>query len=288
MDEKKIDYEEVFGTLSYLNLSHLFDGKLHTDDGCTFNIHRYALAKNSRYFQALFCDLNKDKKEFLIPGIEGHVLSKILYFLYKESFPLPIGNIADIVIAADYLMLDDAIQNIMDHLTSADCISVFLATKVINDSKIQDGCLKFIITHFEEIIRQHLAEIIELPYEILVEFLQKKDLNISHERSIWTVIVEWVKKDFPERKSHVPDLTRCLAWGDIDEDLAEEIWKHSIITDNPYCSEFELMKRVNYFVDPLNRLRVYLKFDSFFTDNDGFRKSKSRKRAKRKRSQFET
>lgn len=103
MEENKIDFEEVFGMESYLNLLHLFDGKLHTEDGCTFNVHKYALAKNSRYFQALFCGLNKDKKDFRIPGIKGDVLSKILYYLYTGSFSVSFRSIADIMIAADYL-----------------------------------------------------------------------------------------------------------------------------------------------------------------------------------------
>lgn len=169
-------------------------------------------------------------------------------------------------------MLDDLIleikQNIVDYLINDNCMSVFTAAKLINDTETQERSLRFVITHFEEIVRHHLSAIVELPYEIFIEFLQNKSLNVKDEMSVWTAIVEWVQNDIPERNFHVPHLIRYLAWGDLNEDLAEEVLINSIIVDNPFCSD----KITNHCSNQPNLLRNYLKCESdYFTDVHGFR-----------------
>lgn len=269
MEGCKINFGTFFFTENYLNLLSLSDGTLRTEDDWTFEIHRFALAKNSMYFRALFCGMNKEKREFLIPGIAGEILSEVVSYLYTGDISLSVDNVTDILIAADYLLLDDLVlkikDNIADYTTTANSLSIFLSAEMINNTEIQQESFRFIVTHFENIMHEIMSEVVELPFGIMELFLQSRSLNVTEERSVWMVVLEWVQHDIQQRLLHVPSLLVLMAEGDIDEALADEITRHSIVSDYLHCADLNL-------VDNSIIFRQYLNYHfTKFTDVYNFR-----------------
>ncbi|GBN78118.1 hypothetical protein AVEN_74260-1 [Araneus ventricosus] len=80
-------------------------------------------------------------------------------------------------------------------------------------------------------------EIGNLPLEALKKILKEKSLNVSDERTVWNVIVRWLKFDLPDRLRFVPELLKCISLEDVDEPLVNDIIFHNLIQENNFCQE---------------------------------------------------
>ncbi|GBN84359.1 hypothetical protein AVEN_80391-1 [Araneus ventricosus] len=100
-------------------------------------------------------------------------------------------------------------------------------------------CHRFVVIHFEEIMSQS-EEIGNLPLEALKKILKENGLNVSDERTVWNVIVRWLKFDLPDRLRFVPELLKCISLEDVDEALVNDIIFHNLIQENNFCQELIL------------------------------------------------
>lgn len=129
MENKELHFEINFCNDNQSKLLELSDGKLRTEDGRSFDIHKYVLAKRTEYFYAMFCGIGKKKSDVLIPGIKGEVLSNILCYIYTGNIHVTEENICDLIVASDYLLLNDLLSRLKEFLTrrlsAINCISIF-------------------------------------------------------------------------------------------------------------------------------------------------------------------
>ncbi|GBO25958.1 Kelch-like protein 10 [Araneus ventricosus] len=227
------------------------DGILRTEDGSKFKINRNLLARQCPFFKALFgCDFG-DGKDVLLKGIDSETLESILVYLYTETIQLNEENATDILVASDYLLIDPLLEKsklfVLKEMTPTNCIPLFLAAWQIERLNILNNCHRFIVIHFEEIVSQS-EEISSIPLEAMKKILKEKSLNVSDERTVWNVIVRWIKFDFQDRFRFVPELLRYISLKDADEPLMNDIIFHSLIQGNSFCQEliFDELQHKDY------------------------------------------
>lgn len=240
-------------------LMDLADATLKTEDGNFFKVHKIILAKKYKYFTALFCNKVKDESSFLIPCLKGKTLSSILTYIYTGKIDISDHNIAELVIASDYLMMDDLLSEvsmfIKRNLSVDNCFRIFTAAHLINREDMLKDFFRFVQMHFETVVYNWNTGFEELPLDIFKLFLGDKNLCISSEETVFLAIRKWVNADSSNRLSLVPELIMYLAMTEVDDSLATEILKDDIITNNPHCKD--LIHKPND--NSVESLRSYVK-----------------------------
>ncbi|KAF8778238.1 Kelch-like protein 10 like protein [Argiope bruennichi] len=245
MQCQQLKFVDVFNSDPYKELDSFSDGVLRTEDGREFKIHRILLAQRCLFFKVLFCGDFTDGADVLLKGIDAETLDHILVYLYTGTIRLNEENATDILVASDYLLIDPLLQEcrsfVLREMTPTNCISLFLIAWQIERLGILDQCHRFIVIHFEEVV-SNSEEISSLPLEALKRILREKCLNVTEERTVWNVIVRWIKFDFPYRLQFVPELLKYVSLEDADEPLANDIMLHNIVKENNTCRELTFNK----------------------------------------------
>lgn len=223
-----------------MDLFELSDATLRTEDGHLFPIHRFFLAKRSKYFLALFTyPGNEKKKDIVISDIGGEVMSNVLSHLYGGDMLVNEGNLCDLILASDYLALEDLLSylktHLASHLSTGNCLPIFTTANKIHQMDVLKESYRFIQTHFQEIVCIDSEIFCKLPPEFLKQFLADKNLRVESETVVWLAIVKWVEADRSNRLADVPVLMTCLKVDDVDEQLASEILQHQIVAENKFC-----------------------------------------------------
>lgn len=220
-------------------LFNLSDCKLHTDDGYWFPAHKLILATKSKYFFAMFCDFEEETPEVSIPDMKGQILGNILSYIYTGELNVTEDNFCDLMVASDYLLLEDILAQLKTvlekNLNINNCAAIFAAANRINQPDILRDSFRFLETHFEEIVRRKRETICQLPLEELKQLLNDTSLRVSGEKAVWLAIVDWVEAHSPRSLPIVPELLMCLAVEEVDEHLATEILNHDIVAKNEFC-----------------------------------------------------
>ncbi|GBN10934.1 Kelch-like protein 40b [Araneus ventricosus] len=211
-------FAEIFNSGSWQGQQKFTDCALQTNDRTTFRIHRVVLTQRSEYFRALF-NTNLKKEIVVIPNIDCKILESILVYIYTGTIALDEKNICDIMVASDYLLLDDLMKRchsfVIQNMTSNSCLS-----------SLSIACL------FER-SRRTVTE--------------SKSLNVTSERTVWEAIISWTEANSSIRLSHVPALLTCLKLDEeVDENLAAEILSHAIVSRNPHCFGFMSNNQLNF------------------------------------------
>ncbi|GIY06627.1 kelch-like protein 21 [Caerostris darwini] len=236
-------FADVAASDPYKQLRTFADAVLRTEDGGQFKIHRILLAQRSVYFRALFCGDFPCGPDVLLRGIDGQTLEDVLVYLYTGTVALDQGNALDVMVAADYLLVDPLLQEsrsfALREMSPYNCVAVFLTAWRIERLGILDRCYRYMVVHFEEVV-QCCSDFGELPLEALQKFLEQKSLNISGERTVWNAIVKWTEFRPHERVHLVPELLKWMNLEDMDETLVEEILSHPTVDNNLFCNDLIL------------------------------------------------
>ncbi|KAF8778794.1 Kelch-like protein 17 like protein [Argiope bruennichi] len=252
-------FADIFNSGFWEGQQKFTDGTLQTDDGATFRIHRVVLSQRSGYFRALF-SFNLNQETVAIPNVDSKILESILLYIYTGIIILDEKNVWDMLIASDYLLLDDLLERCrsftIQNMTSTNCLSSLAMTLQIDRLGITDDSYRYTLVHFEEALQTSNGELEKLPFEVLSKLLKSNSLNVTSERSVWKAIVLWTNNS--TKLSHVPELLTCLKLEEeVDEDLAAEILSHTIISNNPHCIDLMLRKEFNYYLTKCTLLTQY-------------------------------
>ncbi|XP_054713707.1 kelch-like protein 20 [Uloborus diversus] len=185
------------------------DVGIQTSDGCVFKVHRNKLSQQSKYFLKLF-EWNKQQEIILIPGICGEAMSLIINYMYTGKMPLTAENVLQILIAADYFLLEELVQYcrrfVAFSLTVKNCVSAYRVALLIERLKIEKICFRFIQVHFEEIVLEEIESLTNLPMEVLTLLIKEACLNVTNEEILWGVVTQWIKKDLTIRLRCLPHI----------------------------------------------------------------------------------
>ncbi|GBN36507.1 Kelch-like protein 18, partial [Araneus ventricosus] len=236
------------------------DGLLRTEDGGEFKVTTRVLAERCPYFEALFHGDFGDGKDVLLKGINTETLEKILVYLYSGNIELNEENASNILIVADYLLIEALVQKsssfALKEMTPTNCVPLFLAAWGIERLDIFNICHRFMVIHFQEVVSLY-EEIGIIPLEALKTVLREKCLNVKDEKTVWNVIVRWIQFDLIDRLQFVPELLKYISFDDADTPLLDDVIDHNHLIKNKFCQELILSQLKDG--DYLQKFRLFLK-----------------------------
>ncbi|KAF8777538.1 Kelch-like protein 20 like protein [Argiope bruennichi] len=264
-------FEDIFNSGIWEGQQQFADGTLQTFDGATFKIHRVILSLRSGFFRALF-SFNLNQETIDIPSIDSRTLESILLYIYTSAITLDEKNVWDLMIASDYLLLDDLLKNCqsfaIQNMTSKNCLSSLSIAWHNDRLGISGDFYRYALVHFEDILKAEDGGFEALPFEILKKLLKSNNLNAISEKSVWKVIVSWIEANSFSRLPHVPALLLCLKLDEeVDEELAAEILSHVIVSNNPHCSDLMLSKQFNYYLSSCKLLSEHARSEPISCQN---------------------
>ncbi|GBM45725.1 Kelch-like protein 25 [Araneus ventricosus] len=261
-------FADIFNSGSWEGQQKFTDRTLLANDGTTFRIHRIVLTQRSGYFYALF-DFNVHQETIVIPNIDRKILESILVYIYTGTIALDEKSACDIMIASDYLLLDDLLKLcrsfVIQNMTSTNCLPILTAVSHINRLATFDNCSRYALVHFTDILETSNGVLEELPFEILIKLLESKSLNVVSERYVWEAIISWTEANSSVRLPHVPELLTCLRLQEeIDEELVAEILSHTIVSNNPHIFSLILSNASNFYRIKCTVLSHHESFESLY------------------------
>ncbi|XP_035233755.1 kelch-like protein 28 [Stegodyphus dumicola] len=262
-------YSEIFKQGICFDLDKLFDCCLRSEDGLEFGAHRVILASRCDYFRGIFSGNFGTETKVNLSGISGSILCEILRFLYTGSLTLNEDNIIDIIVSADYFLIDKLLNKCriyaLKHINVNNCLMYFEVAWFVERFSFLTECFRFIQTHFESVVSSHDSNFADLPISFVKKFL---NLNGVTEDVIWMAAVTWLKKDPVGRQQVLPELLACLCLQNLDEPLATEILENPLLKEyllNSICcknyetnlsTEFPNKAKNNYNSEKLKSLVV--------------------------------
>nr|XP_042903093.1 uncharacterized protein LOC122270310 [Parasteatoda tepidariorum] len=235
--------ENSFSNSSFQKLA---DITLKTKDGCTFKAHKILLAQISKYFEKLFCgEFKPCTDEIFVPMVKGETLNELLCYIYQEKDILTTESVADVLLASDYLIMDDLFADcktfiLNDGLTVDNCIQVYNSAWKTQLKDIKANCKRYIKIHSEEAFSSPKTNISGLSLAAFKEILECDNLNISDESCVWNTMISWIKGNKPDGMNHFPELLKYIRLQEIDESLAEGLELPPTAEDNPFCFDSTL------------------------------------------------
>ncbi|GBN39292.1 Kelch-like protein 17 [Araneus ventricosus] len=244
-------FADIFNSGSWEGQQNFTDRTLQANDGTTFRIHRVVLTQRSGFFRALF-DFNMNQETTVIPNIDRKILKCILVYIYMGTIALDEKNVCGMMTASDYLLLDDLLKICesfaSENMTSANCLPILTAAWQMNRLAMYEGCCRYALVHFTDILETSYSGLEELPFEILIKLLESKSFNVISERSVWKAIISWTEGNTSIRLPHVPALLTCLRLQEeTDEELIAEILSHTIVSNNPHIFGLILSNEFNFY-----------------------------------------
>uniref|UniRef100_A0A667ZST3 Kelch like family member 10 n=1 Tax=Myripristis murdjan TaxID=586833 RepID=A0A667ZST3_9TELE len=222
-----------------LSTGKLCDVVIRVDD-VEFNIHKVVLCSCSPYFRALFdtCWTNPEKKVYNIPGLSSHMMHLIIEYVYTHSVPVTEENVEELLAAADQFavegVVDACCEFLEKQLCSENCIGIWKFVDIYYCPALRHKAYLFILHHFEEVAT--CEEFLQLSVEQVADIIQRDDLNVKHESSVFEAIVHWISHSPEDRKHHIAMLLSKVRLALMNaEYLLNNVKNHVLVKNNPGC-----------------------------------------------------
>ena len=189
--------------------------------------HRVVLASCSEYFRRAFCFSRQEeaRQRISLPAVTLHSLKAIVKFAYTGRVVITLENVADILQAAAYLLVQGvrlACETFLcKRMTVSNCASLLHLSEQYGCLALQRSAIEFCATNFTHMTANGFIH--ELPQKALKCVLQSDLLNVPREADVYRAIMQWTRwgdnvdpslpldQRFP-RIAHLPSLLSQLRW----------------------------------------------------------------------------
>ncbi|XP_007441185.1 kelch-like protein 21 isoform X1 [Python bivittatus] len=178
------------------------DAILEVGEKC-FLVNRWALARHSCYFEAMFFGGTRESVErhIRIGGIEAEPFQALLDFTRTGSLCIAPGNVASLLQTADFLRFEAAKRRcevfLERELHVSNCLSLRAYAQHFACVALASAALNVALTHWADVVAH--GEVEELPKETLRELLQSDELFVAREDLVFDTVMQWVVADLPGR-----------------------------------------------------------------------------------------
>ena len=128
----------------------------------------------------------------------------IIKFAYTGSLSVTEDNVQELLIAADQFNIKDIVQTCCDflgeQLCPENCIGIWQFT-FFSCFELQRKAYQFILDHFEEVVSGE--EFQDLTVQELSDILERDDLNVSEETTVFEAVLHWIAHRPEERQAHL-------------------------------------------------------------------------------------
>ncbi|XP_054837378.1 kelch-like protein 23 [Eublepharis macularius] len=161
-----------------------------------FPINRWALARHSRYFEAMFYGGTRERTErhILIRGVEIQPFRALLGFAQSGAIEITRHNVASLVETADFLQFESVKRRcekfLERELHVSNCLSLMAYAKQFACAELHAAALAVALSHWADVATQEEFE--GLSKASLVELLQSDDLFVAREDVVFDTVMRWV------------------------------------------------------------------------------------------------
>lgn len=142
---------------------------------------------------------------FEIPGLSSDMMRLIIEFAYTDSVSVKQDNVQELLQAADQFNIMDIVKACWDyigsHLSPENCVGIWQFTNFCLCEEMQHKSFHFIIDNFEEVAS--CDEFQNLSVEELAEIIERDDLNVKRESSVFEAVHSWITHAPEERKQYI-------------------------------------------------------------------------------------
>lgn len=146
-------------------------------------------------------------------------MSLILKYAYTCSVVVTEENIRELLAAADHFAVQGIMQaccNFLEqHLSFQTCIDIWKLAYVHNFPDLRQKAYLYILQHFKDVAGQSM-NFPQLSVEQLAEFMEKDELNMRQESTVFEIILHWINYAPEERRGHMPTLLSKVSEGRVD------------------------------------------------------------------------
>ena len=213
-------------------------------EGNEFKAHRNVLSAASPFFSKLLQSEMKEKEEGVIrfDEISKSVLSYVLEFIYTGSVEINEKNARNLIIAADYLLLESlkiiAGRFLEKQMSIYNCISTFLFAEKYRCDKLVLRSTKFIQDNFTSVAKSD--EFLNLDAEEAEKWISSENILVAAEEDVFRIILNWIEQNKQERKDKFEQLFRHVRLVLLSRDsLFSDIVTNELVTEH-----FSILRRV--------------------------------------------
>ena len=206
-------------------------------EGNEFKAHRNVLSAASPFFSKLLQSEMKEKGEGVIrfEEISKSVLSNVLEFIYTGNVEINEKNDGDLIIAADYLLLESlkiiSGRFLEKQMTTFNCISTFHFAEKYRCQELVLRSTKFIQDNFTSVAKSD--EFLNLDAEEVEKWISSENILVAAEEDVFRIIVNWVEQNKGERKDKFEQLFRHVRLVMLSRDsLFSDVVTNELVTEH--------------------------------------------------------
>ena len=181
-------------------------------EGNEFKAHRNVLSAASPFFSKLLQSEMKEREEGVIrfEEISKSILSDVLEFIYTGSVEINEKNARDLIIAADYLLLE-SLKTISGRflgkrMSNCNCFSIFYFAEKYRCEELALRSTKFIQDNFTSVAKTD--EFLNLGADEVEKWISSENILVGAEEDVFRIILTWIEQNKPERKDKFKQLFR--------------------------------------------------------------------------------
>ena len=206
-------------------------------EGNEFKAHRNVLSAASPFFSKLLQSEMKEKEEGVIrfEEISKSILSDVLEFIYTGSVEINEKNARDLIIAADYLLLESlktiSGRFLEKQMSSYNCISTIHFAEKYRCEELVLRSTKFIQDNFTSVAKSD--EFLNLDAEEVEKWISSENILVAAEEDVFRIIVNWVEQNKGERKDKFEQLFRHVRLVMLSRDsLFSDVVTNELVTEH--------------------------------------------------------
>ncbi|XP_040908881.1 kelch-like protein 10 [Toxotes jaculatrix] len=166
------------------------------------------------------------------------MMELIIEFAYTGSVAVTEDNAQDLMLAADLLNVMDVVQTcsdfIYEQLCPQNCIGIWQFTNTCLSSELRHKAYRYITDHFEEVLPHE--EFLQLTAQELTELLDRDDLNVRRESTVFEAIIRWITHIPEEREGHITVLLSKVRLALISvEYIRINVMSNELVRNNTEC-----------------------------------------------------
>ena len=217
--------------------NYLCDITLVAKEGNEFKAHRNVISAASPFFSKLLNSDMREKEEGVIrfEEISESILGVIVKFIYTGSIEVNRKNAKNLIVAADYLLLESlkviAGRFLEKQMSNYNCISTFHFAEKYRCQELVLRSTNFIQDNFTSVAKSD--EFLNLDAEEVEKWISSENILVAAEEDVFRIIVNWVEQNKDERKDKFEQLFRHVRLVILSRDsLFSDVVTNELVTEH--------------------------------------------------------
>ena len=221
------------------NQNYLCDITLVAKEGDEFRAHKNVLSAASPFFVKLLQSKMREKDEGVIrfEDISGLILADVLEFIYTGSVEINETNATDLIIAAEYLLIEGLKTKsgrfLEQQITSSNCISTFRFAEKYRCQELVANSTKFILDNFASVAESE--EFLNQKAEEVAKWISNDEIRLAAEEDVVRIILHWIEHDKSERKDKFKKLFGQVRLVLLSRDSLLTVTTHELVREDLDC-----------------------------------------------------